>query len=252
MIKELGLQNYSIREHLTTYEDVYEAMKTIKEMGYTVVQTAGEKIPLEEFAKIAKELNITVCGTHCGFDTLIADPQKAMETHRKLGTTNIGIGGFFANGVEDVEKFIERANAFADSIYEHGFKFTYHNHEHEFRKLGDKTVMDMLVEGLDPVKTSFCLDTHWVQRGGGDVCSWIEKLAGRIDIIHLKDMVIRSDRTPTMCEIGAGNMDFGRIIAAAEKAGVKYYVVEQDECPGDSFDSVRQSAAYIRANFMEK
>lgn len=250
MIKELGLQNYSIREHLTSYEDVKEAMKTIKEMGYTVIQTAGEQISHDEIAEIVKEVGITVCGTHCGFDSLTADPEKAMATHRNLGTTNIGIGGFFANSAEDVENFIKRANAFADIIYEQGFKFTYHNHEHEFRKFGDKTIMDMLVEGLDPVKTSFCLDTHWVQRGGGDVCAWIEKLAGRIDILHLKDMTIRPDRSPIMCEIGAGNMDFDRIIAAAEKAGVKYYVVEQDVCPGDSFDSVRQSAEYIKARYM--
>lgn len=254
MIKEFGLQNYTIREHLTTREDVYEAMKTIKEMGYTIIQTAGEKIPLEELAEITKEVGITVCGTHCGLPTLINDPEKAMELHRLLGTTNIGVGGiagFSEATEEEVKERIKQMNAFADIIYPYGFKFTYHNHEHEFRKLGDKTVMDMLVEGLDPVKTTFCLDTHWVQRGGGDVCAWIEKLAGRIDIIHLKDMVIRPDRTPTMCEIGYGNMDFHRIIAAAEKAGVQYYVVEQDECDGDSFDSIKKSADYIRANFVE-
>jgi len=144
MIKELGLQMYSIREHLETYDDVYEAMKTIKEMGYTVVQTAGQKISLEELAEITNELGITVCGTHCGFDSLAADPEKTMETHRKLGTTNIGIGGAGLNTKEDVERFIKRANEFADIIYEHGFKFTYHNHHHEFRKVdGGKTIMEM-------------------------------------------------------------------------------------------------------------
>ncbi len=253
MIKELGLQNYTIREHLNTYEEVYEAMKTIKEMGYTVIQTAGEKISLEEMANITKEIGITVCGTHCNFDSLVADPEKAMETHRLLGTTNIGVGGiagFDKANEEQVKAFIERANAFADIIYEHGFKFTYHNHEHEFRKVGEKTVMEMLVEGLDPVKTSFCLDTHWVQRGGGDVCTWIEKLAGRIDILHLKDLTMQPDRTPIMCEIGAGNMDFDKIIATAEKTGVQYYIVEQDICPGDSFDSVKQSAEYIKSRYM--
>lgn len=252
MIKQLGLQMYSIRDHLTTYDDVYEAMKTIKEMGYTIVQTAGEKITLEELAEITNELGIEVCGTHRSFESLEQNPEKAMEQHRKLGTTNMGIGGFFRETEEEIRDFIKRANALADIIYEHGFKFTYHNHDCEFMKIGDKTVMDMLVEGLDPVKTSFCLDTHWVQRGGGDVCSWIEKLAGRIDILHLKDMTVQPGRVPIMCEIGAGNMDFHKIMDAAEKAGVKYYVVEQDICPGDSFDSVKQSAEYIKANFMEK
>ena len=250
MIKELGLQMYSIREHLETYEDVRAALQTVKEMGYTVVQTAGQKISLEELAQITNELGITVCGTHCGFDSLVADPVAAMETHRKLGTTNIGIGGLFVNTAQEAADFIRRANAFADIIYKEGFKFTYHNHHHEFRKFGDKTMMDMLVEGLDPEKTSFCLDTYWVQHGGGDVCTWLEKLEGRIDILHLKDMTITPDRTPIMTEIGNGNMDFDKIVATAEKTGVKYYVVEQDVCPGDSFDSVRKSAEYIKAKYM--
>ena len=40
------------------------------------------------------------------------------------------------------------------------------------------------------------------------------------------------------------------IIASAEKAGVEYYVVEQDQCPGDQFESVAKSSEYIHQNFM--
>ena len=250
-MKELGLQLYSIRDYLNTYDEAYEALKAIKEMGYTVVQTAGMKISAEELAEITQKLGITICGTHCNLETLLEDPEKAMEMHRILGTTNIGIGGFFGPDAAAAKALIESINAFADIIYAHGFKFTYHNHDHEFMKVeGGKTMMDMLVEGLDPVKTSFCLDTHWVQRGGGDVCSWIEKLAGRIDILHLKDMTVRPGRVPYYCEIGEGNMDFDKIIATAEKVGVKYYVVEQDDCPGDPLDSVRKSAEYIKRKYM--
>ena len=37
---------------------------------------------------------------------------------------------------------------------------------------------------------------------------------------------------------------------AAEKAGVAYYVVEQDECPGDPFESLRVSSEYLHKHFM--
>ncbi len=253
MIKELGLQMYSVREHLGTVEEVRDTMKKLKEMGYTVMQTAGQKITLEELADITNELGITVCGTHCGMDYLTDDVQKAMEAHRKLGTTNMGIGGFWGETKEDIQNFIEKANKLANEIYPHGFKFTYHNHSHEFMKIdGDKTIMDMLVEGLDPEKTSFCLDTYWLQNAGCDVCTWLEKLAGRIDILHLKEMGVNAEKQPFITEIGNGNMDFHKIIDVAEKIGVKYYVVEQDTCPGDSLDSVKKSAEYIKAHFMEK
>ncbi len=32
----------------------------------------------------------------------------------------------------------------------------------------------------------------------------------------------------------------------AKKCGVKYYVVEQDTCPGDPFDSVKMSADFLK------
>lgn len=250
MIKELGLQMYSIREHLETAEDVRHALKTIKEMGYSVVQTAGQKISLDELADITNELGLTVCGTHCDMGELEKDPEGMMKVHRKLGTTNIGIGGLTANDAEHAKHIIKRINAFADIIYKEGFKFTYHNHHREFRKFNGKRIMDMMIEGLDPEKTSFCFDTYWVQHAGGDVCEWMEKLAGRIDILHLKDKAVGLDNNPFITEVGNGNMNFKKIIETAEKIGVKYYVVEQDICPGDSFDSVRQSSEYIHANFM--
>lgn len=81
--------------------------------------------------------------------------------------------------VEKVEKFIEDANKVADRIYEEGMKFVYHNHSHEFCVLSNgKRMIDMLIEGLDPVKTSFELDTCWVQNAGGNVES-LDRKAGR-------------------------------------------------------------------------
>lgn len=254
MIKELGLQLYSIRGHLDTPEDTRASFKKLHDMGYTLAQTAGCPIGCEAFGRIAHEEGIAICGTHCSIDTLLADPQKAMDEHRMLGTTNMGIGGFFSDTMcrAEIEAFLDKVRRLTDAVCPEGFKFTYHNHSHEFCKYdGDKTMMDILVENLDPDKTSFVLDTYWVQHAGGDVCSWIEKLAGRIDILHLKDMGVNRDRQPFITEIGNGNMDFDKIIKTAEKTGVKYYVVEQDTCPGDPFESVKMSSEYIHTHFMK-
>lgn len=249
--KKLGLQLYSIRPAMGNAEDIRMSFRRIKAMGYDIGQTAGCSISYEEFGRIAREEGIEICGTHDDFELMVNDPVKAMENHRALGTSNMGIGGHGFDSPESVEKFIETANHVADIVYEHGFKFTYHNHSHEFQRFANgKTVMDMLVEGLDPLKTSFVLDTYWVQHGGGDVRFWIEKLAGRIDILHLKAMG-RNENGPFITEIGNDNMNWAGILESAETSGVKYYVVEQDSWPGDPFDSVRQSAEYLHSNFME-
>ena len=72
---------------------------------------------------------------------------------------------------------------------------------------------------------------------------------GRIDILHMKDMA-KNAETQYYTEIGHGNLWWEGIVESAEKAGVKYYVVEQDSWPGDPFDSIRQSSEYIHKYFM--
>ena len=64
--------------------------------------------------------------------------------------------------------------------------------------------------------------------------------------LHLKDYVINDDNQPTFAEIGNGNLDWPRIIAAADEVGCEWFIVEQDTCAGDPFDSVKASFDYLQ------
>lgn len=251
-MKKIGLQLFTVRTHFGTEEEARATFKKLAELGYSEAQTAGcYGFAYDKFREMAADAGIEIVGTHDNFDMMKKDIEGAIENHKKLGTTNMGIGGFKPTCAKDVEDFIAIANKIAARIAKEGMKFTYHNHHQEFVKLDNgRTAMEMLVEGLDPVNTSFVLDTHWVQRGGGDVCAWIEKLAGRIDILHLKDMQVYYDENmtvqPKIAEIGNGNLNWAEIIATAERCGVKYYCVEQDNCPEDFVPSLKQSADYLK------
>ncbi|MBP3379029.1 MAG: sugar phosphate isomerase/epimerase [Clostridia bacterium] len=253
MINKLGLQMWTLRDTMDTPENVRMTFRRMKELGYDIAQTAGCRIPYEDYARIAKEEGIEICGTHDDFDLMVNDIEKSIELHKILGTTNMGIGGFPCRTVEETEDFIEKANKIAARIAKEGMKFTYHNHSNEFIRLPNgKIPMDMLLEGLDPENTSFVLDTYWVQHGGADIRYWMEKLAGRIDILHLKDMAKCGDPDEQfITEIGNGNLYWEGILDVAEKIGVKYYVVEQDIWPGDPFDSIKISSEYLHKNFMK-
>lgn len=265
MIKKLGVQLYSVRDFIKTEQDIRSTFKKLKEIGYDEVQTAGSgEITYEKMGEIARECGITVQGTHYKFDTMKNDLEQTLIDHRALGTTNCGTGGGMnqmGTTREGVENYIKEANAVADRLFEHGLKFTYHNHHREFNRLDgeDISIMDMLVEGLNPEKTSFVLDTYWVATAGADVTYWIEKLKGRIDIIHLKDRgfttvdygnpdergrYIQLDYK----EIGKGNLNWDSIISTAEKCGVKYYCVEHDDyfIDNDPFKSLKVSADFLK------
>lgn len=250
-IEKIGVQLWTVRDFMNSADEIGETFKKIKALGYDQVQTAGCQIDYETFGALAKEAGLEIVGTHDNFEMMCNDFERSLANHKALGTKIMGIGGFFDPSEEAYADFIKKANMVGEKIAKEGGKFTYHNHHHEFIKLSTgKTIMDTLVEGLNPETTSFVLDTHWVQRGGGDVRHWIEKLAGRIDILHLKDFKITEEKTPAFAEIGNGNLYWEGIIDEAIKAGVKYYIVEQDTCPGDPFDSLKMSSEYLHKNFM--
>lgn len=262
MFKKLGVQAYTFRNAYdgenANEKTLDAAFKKIKEIGYDEIQTAGfGKIGIEKYAALAHEAGLDIVGTHYDYDEMLNNTDEAMRKHKEILHTDImGIGGMPGPARESKEglfKFIDDFNKIGDKIKPYGFKLTYHNHHFEFVKFDDgKSIMDYLYEGLNPETVSFCLDTHWVQRGGGNPTTWIKKLAGRIDILHLKDMAVINDNgvQPLITEIGNGNIDFDSVIEAAPKSGVRYYCVEQDICPGDPMDSLKISADYIKKHYM--
>lgn len=255
MFSKLGVQLYTIRDYMHTAEDVRASFKRIKSLGYDEAQTAGSEIPYEEFAQIAKDEGIEIIGTHENFDRMVNDFPEAVRIQKVLGAKYMGIGGRGIMDRDTIKNFITEANQIGEKLVPYGMKFTFHHHGHEFIKFPDgKTRMDYLVEGLNKDTTSFCIDTYWLQDGGADVRHWIEKLNGRIDILHLKDMkkiLVDNDwRKNYYAEIGQGNLWWEGILSSAENVGVKHYVVEQD-FSDDPFHSLQLSSEYLHKNFMK-
>lgn len=249
-MNKIGLQLYTVRNSMNDSDSIRQTLDAVKKAGYDEVQLYGSLELSEETGTIAKDIGLDVLGTTGSFDEFIENPQKTIEVHKKLGAEEIGIGGYSYSNTEEVYDFIAKANEFADFAYKNGFKFSYHNHSHEFIRYDNgKTAFEMLVEGLNPETTSFVLDTYWVQHGGGDVRYWIEKLKGRINILHLKDMKRGAEKSE-FAEIGNGNLYWQGIIDAAKNSAVRHYVVEQDFSE-DPMESIKISSEYLHRNFFE-
>ena len=256
-MKNLGLQLYTIRDFMKSEKEIDESFAKLSALGYTEGQTAGlPAVSDEEFIALAKKHGIKIVGTHYVYDKIVNEPDAVMKTHDLWETKNIGIGGmppFARESYDNLMSFIETFNKAAEGYAKHGFKLTYHNHSFEFVRInGNKTIMDYLYENLDPKNTSFVLDTCWLAHGGADVRYWMEKLAGRVDILHLKDIKVFNNPEGkiegTMTEIGNGNIWWDGVMATAEKIGVKSYVVEQDRnfIDEDPFKSLKVSSDYLK------
>lgn len=253
MNKEFSIQVYSVRDMMTTAEQTADTFKKLASYGYTGIQTAGAfTFGVEAYAEAAKAAGLKVVGTHLDMDTLEKDIQETVRIHRLLGTTNVGIGSFGPiitadASTEDVLAFTKRANALGEALKPYGMKFTFHHHAREFAKIGHETIMDILAREMNPETTSFVLDTCWLQAGCVSVVEWIEKLAGRVDILHLKDRgIIQGTNDGMITELGAGNINFKAVLKAAENAGVKDFCYEQDNNHKiNSLESAKQSAEYF-------
>ena len=251
MFKSLGVQLYTLRDYLKDSEFADLTFRKLADLGYQAVQTAGNE---ENLAELIAKNGLQIVGTHYNLQKIMDEPERTMELHRMWGTTNIGIGSMPVGArtdLKELKKFIHDFNTAAENYAKHGFKLTYHNHHFEFVRIdGYKTLMDFLYEELDSATTSFVLDTCWVAAGGGDVTDWMERLAGRIDILHLKDLKLLSNKNgtlePSVTEVGYGNLAWDKIMTTAEKIGVKHYVVEQDQnFTKNPFESLRMSIEFL-------
>ncbi len=154
--------------------------------------------------------------------------------------------GYREQGEAGFKQFARDATEVGRRLAEAGLTFSYHNHSFEFVRFGERTGLDIIYEESDPRYLMAELDTYWVQHGGGDVIDWIDKLAGRMPVIHFKDMVTHEGQQ-IMAEIGEGNLNWRGILDACEDADIDWYAIEQDVCRRDPFDSLRISYDNLKA-----
>ena len=144
-------------------------------------------------------------------------------------------------------------NRAGEALARHGLKFFYHIHGYEFQPHGAGTLFDLMMTETKPQFVRYEMDVFWVVHPGQDPVKLLEKYGNRFELMHVKDM---KKGTPTGLltgksdvkndvTIGTGMMDYPAILRAAQKAGVKYYFLE-DESP----TSVQQIPLSLR--FLER
>ncbi|MCL2461287.1 MAG: sugar phosphate isomerase/epimerase [Defluviitaleaceae bacterium] len=239
-----GAQLYTVREFTQTEADFERTIEKVAKMGYKWAQlSAAGPIPAKKIREICDRYGVKIPLTHTDANKILHNTQEVIEDHRIMGADYIGLSyldGEYRRTREGIERFAADYAPAIEEIGRAGLKFMYHNHDFEFQKSEGKLVFDHIIDLL-PKSVGFVLDLFWIQAGGGDPAWWIEKLAGRVDTIHFKDMVMY-DGERRMCEIFEGNLNWERIYSACEKAGVKWAFVEQDDCYGkDQFECLKLS-----------
>lgn len=245
----VGAQLYTVREFTRTPDDIAQTLRRIKEIGYDYVQlSALGPIDPAELRRMLDGEGLGACATHVSYQRLRDDLPALIEEHRILGCRHVGLGSL-PHDMHDAAgyaRFAREGSEIARQLAAAGLTFSYHNHASEFQKHGGRLGMEILYEDSDPALFLAEIDTYWVQYGGGDPAAWIRRLEGRQRLVHFKDMAV-VDNQPVMAEVGEGNLNWPEILRACQEAGVEWYLVEQDVCARDPFESLAISLRNLRA-----
>jgi sugar phosphate isomerase/epimerase len=249
----VGAQLYTLREFLKTPDDIARTLLKVAGLGYRAVQlSALGPIDTRQLRQLLDDAGLTVAATHVGFDRLRDDLDRVVDEHQVLGCQYAAIGGLpqqYRNA-EGYRRFAAEASEVARRMKERGLTFGYHNHSFELEKFGGKTALEILYSESDPEAFTAEIDTYWIQHGGGDPADWIRRVKHRCPLVHLKDMAVVEGK-PVMAEVGEGNLNWPAILEACREAGTRWYLVEQDHCLRDPFESLGISLRNLKAMGLE-
>ena len=256
---KLGIQLYTLREILPN--DVNGVLAMLHRYGIREVETAGyaERDPavfaaaLQTHGLAAPSAHQLVAEVVEGSAQMagagLPDFETALETIRSVGHEYFVIPWLPEDARPDRDGYLrlaDRMNEFGDRARSVGVQMAYHNHDFEFDTFGtDRPAFFDFIERLDPDLVTIELDLYWTAVAGYDPVEVFEMYPGRFPLWHVKDGA-GADMTQTV--VGQGTLDWPRIFAASETAGLKHAFLEADFPPdGDALAFAQQSVAYVES-----
>jgi len=248
-VSQIAVQCYTLREHVQTAPQFAASMRRVREIGYPAVQISGVgPIDARDIRRMTDAEGLVICATHEPAREIVERPEAVAEKLAVLGCRHTAYPAphFELRTRADVQRLADDLNHAGAVLRAAGMTLSYHNHELEFRKVDGQPVLEILFAATDRALVCAELDTYWVQAGGQDPALWCERMRGRMPLIHLKDYGVHPDeRAPVMAALGEGNLDWPKILAAAEASGCEWFIVEQDRGFSDAFAAIRTSFEFL-------
>ena len=237
----IGLQTYTVRNEMKA--DLEGTLRQLAEMGYDGVETAGgtSGLPLST-RPLLDELGLGVFGIHAGLPDLEEKFEELVEYCRALGTEYVSVAYTSPEVHSDVPALAERLNGLGHRLRQEGLTLSYHNHAMELEPYDGTTILAGLLDATDPDAVMAELDVCWVKAGGADPAEYIRRYAGRVPLVHMKDMTPEGEPA----DVGDGVLDMPAILRAAVESGARYLIAENDNPPAP-MESARRSLEKLRA-----
>jgi sugar phosphate isomerase/epimerase len=244
-LERIGLQLYTVRQLLAA--DFEGTLLRVAAVGYDEVEFAGyaRRSPQQVRAALAAA-GLAAPSGHIPYEALSSGWPETMAAARAVGHDALVVAWIPAAArrtLDDWRRIAEVFNAAGRAARAEGLKFAYHNHDYEFVPVEGQVPYDVLAAATDPRDVQLQVDIYWMIKGGHDPIAYFDRYPGRVSSVHIKDSA--GPPAHRMVDVGAGTIDFRRILAHRAAAGIRHCFVEHDE-PVDAMDSIRASYQFLR------
>jgi len=245
--RSLGAQLYTVRKEAE--RDLPAVLEAIHKIGYTKVETYWDIYghPASELRRMINDHGLKVPSGHFNYDGL----DSKIDYAKSLGVQYV-ICPMLPESMwftlDGYKRAADQCNIWGEKIHRAGMQFGFHNHNYEFRRFGDTTGFETMMNRCDPKLVCIEMDCYWITQAGGDVLQMFQQYGNRIKLLHLKDRKpgfpttqVKNADAEHFTEVGAGTVHWREILAAAEKNGVKHLFVERDSGDLPAMESLRIS-----------
>jgi sugar phosphate isomerase/epimerase len=245
-VQNIGIQLYTVRAEML--RDARGTLARLAQMGYKELESASSAkghyygLSAKEIKRLAHDLGLTLRSSHVQIDQ---NWQRTVDEAAEAGQQYLICSTLPSTGqtASNYERVAEVFNKSAEACQKANLLFGYHNHEYEFEQADGQPFYDILLAKTDPKLVHMELDLGWVVAAGHDPLHYFERYPGRFPLWHLKD--VKKDKAEST-ELGTGRVKVAQLLQNGQKAGLKYFFVEQEDYQVSALDSAQRDIDYLR------
>ena len=252
-MSEITLQMYTMRNRMKSLPELEETLRRVAEIGYRNVQiSVPAYATVEQVRELLDKFGLAADSVYAPSLEITRRMDEILHHAEVLGTRVLrtdSIPAAWARTEQGFHDYAKVLNEAGRALKQNGMEILYY-HFHAFEWIrfeSGRRGIDILLEDTDPDCVGYQPDVFWLTSAGTEASESFGLFKGRAAYMHVKDYAItlRTEHLESVprafAPVGQGNLNWPRLIPAARAAGIRRFVVEQDECQGDEFERVRES-----------
>jgi sugar phosphate isomerase/epimerase len=252
--RPIGLELFTLRNQFSIHPA--GILKRVAEIGFREIEfsPAFDAVRMNSYLRDA---GLTAPSSYVGTPHTIDEWKRTIDPMRLYGIKYIVIGD---NPVLDAESWIRRAEMYNQCgviAFDAGIKLCYHAHYNEYDRVGNTSGYEILLKRCEAKLVNMEMDIFWAVYAGIDPLFYWQRYPGRFPLLHVKDLyaniAINPHQSPDpngpnpFAPVGQGKIDWARIFAHVDEAGVKHIFVEQDRCNTPPLEAIKSSFNYLKS-----